>query len=479
MKLLIIGLDSAAPNLVFDKWGKELPNLKNLMEKGLYGPLETAHPPITVPAWAVMMSGKDPGQLGCYGFRNRKDHSYDGYSIANSTSIRYDRAWDILSSAGKNIILLGVPQTYPPKPIKGCIVTDFLTPSTKSDYTYPLELKDEVEKVSGGYVLDVENFRTTDKEALLERIYNKTKKHFKVAKHLITTKPWDFFMLVEMGVDRIHHGFWSYMDPEHHKYHKGNPFESAIKEYYIYCDREIGELLSLVPNDTVVMVVSDHGARKMDGGICFNEWLIKEGFLTLKEYPSQATPISDVEIDWSRTMAWGDGGYYGRLFMNVKGREPQGIVDPIEYERVRSDLIQKIEAIENPEGRNIGSRAYRPEELYKEVNGVPPDLIVYFGNLDWRSIGSVGLRSIYTFENDTGPDEANHDWHGIFILNEMGCRGGNLEQGYYKEGLKIYDIGHTVLNLFSLESDSNSIGKSLTNYQEEGFFDRLKARLRS
>jgi predicted AlkP superfamily phosphohydrolase/phosphomutase len=409
-----------------------------------------------------MMSSKDPGQLGYYGFRNRKDYSYDGYTIANSTAVRYDRAWDKLSDAGKKVILLGVPQTYPIRRINGCMVTDFLTPSTKSEYTYPSELKDEIEKVSGGYVLDVENFRTEDKDALLERIYEKTRKHFKVAKHLISTKPWDFFMVVEMGVDRIQHGFWSYMDPEHHKYRAGNPFENAIKEYYRFCDREIGDLLSLVSKETIVMVVSDHGARKMDGGICFNEWLIKEGYLTLKEYPSRPTSISDVEIDWSRTMAWGDGGYYGRLFMNVKGREPQGIINPGDYERIRFELIEKIEAIEDPEGKNIGSRAYRPEDLYREVNGVAPDLIVYFGNLDWRSVGSVGLRSIYTFENDTGPDEANHDWQGVFILNEMGCRWGNLGLGY-KEGLRIYDIGPTVLNFFGVEfKDNNLVGKSLS-----------------
>jgi predicted AlkP superfamily phosphohydrolase/phosphomutase len=460
MKLLIIGLDSAVPDLVFNKWMEELPNLKRLMEKGTYGPLESTHPPITVPAWASMMSSKDPGQLGYYGFRNRKDYSYDGYTIANSTAVRYDRAWDKLSDAGKKVILLGVPQTYPTRRINGCIVTDFLTPSTKSEYTYPSELKDEIEKVSGGYVLDVENFRTEDKDALLERIYEKTRKHFKVAKHLISTKPWDFFMVVEMGVDRIQHGFWSYMDPEHHKYRAGNPFENAIKEYYRFCDREIGDLLSLVSKETIVMVVSDHGARKMDGGICFNEWLIKEGYLTLKEYPSRPTSISDVEIDWNRTMAWGDGGYYGRLFMNVKGREPQGIINPKDYERIRSELIERIEAIEDPGGKNIGSRAYRPEDLYREVNGVAPDLIVYFGNLDWRSVGSVGLRSIYTFENDTGPDEANHDWQGVFILNEMGCRWGNLGLGY-KEGLRIYDIGPTVLSLFGVKSKDSSIGKSL------------------
>ena len=120
-----------------------------------------------------------------------------------------------------------MPQTYPPRPIDGEMVTCFLTPSTKSEYTYPRELKAEVERVAGGYVLDVDDFRTPDKAELLKRIYDKTRKHLAVGRHLLRTRPWDFFMLVEMGVDRIHHGFWSYTDPEHHKYVPGNPFVSC------------------------------------------------------------------------------------------------------------------------------------------------------------------------------------------------------------------------------------------------------------
>lgn len=472
MKLLIIGLDCADPRFVFG-WKEELPNLRRLMEKGAYGPMLSCHPPITVPAWAVMMSGKDPGQLGYYGFRNRMDYSYDGYTIANATAVKCDRVWDILSRRGKKVVLLGVPQTYPPKPVNGCVVSGFLAPSTESNYTYPAPLKDEIEEVAGGYVLDVENFRTDDKEALLGRIYDKTQKHFKVAKHLIRTKPWDFFMLVEMGVDRIHHGFWSYVDPEHRKFEPGNPFENSIKEYYKYCDREIGELLSLVPEDTVVMVISDHGARKMEGGICFNEWLIREGYLALKSYPQTQTRIADAEIDWSRTIAWGDGGYYGRLFMNVRGREPEGILEPGDYEKVRSELIRKIEAIPGPDGEDIGTKAHRPEDIYREANGVPPDLIVYFGALGWRSVGSVGRGSIHTFENDTGSDEANHDWNGVFILNENGCRAGNLEPGY-RNGIRIYDIAPTILDLFGTKPEGESTGKSLTSAGNGGLFGRLK-----
>ena len=72
-KIMVIGLDCAAPSLVFDRWRDQLPNLKKLMKNGVYGELTSTIPPITVPAWSSMMSSKDPGQLGIYGFRNRKD----------------------------------------------------------------------------------------------------------------------------------------------------------------------------------------------------------------------------------------------------------------------------------------------------------------------------------------------------------------------------------------------------------------------
>lgn len=448
MKVMVIGLDSAVPSLVFDEWWDELPALRALAGGGTWGRSLSCDPPITVPAWSSMMSGLDPGQLGFYGFRNRKDYSYDGYSIANATAVRTDRVWDVLSRAGKRVILLGVPQTYPITPINGWVVSDFLTPSTASAYTYPAELRDEVERVADGYVLDVDNFRTPDKEALLGRIYAKTRKHFMVAKHLVSTRPWDFFMMVEMGVDRIQHAFWSYCDPTHRKYRAGNSFEGTLRDYYRFVDREVGDLLSLVPRDTAVLVVSDHGARRMDGGICINEWLIQEGYLKLAHYPTEPTRLEGVAIDWDRTLAWGDGGYHGRIFLNVAGREPRGVIAPADVETVRRELIDKIAAIEDPEGRNIGSVAYRPEEIYpRGTRGNPPDLTVYFGNLAWRSVGSVGLRTVHTFENDTGPDEANHDRHALFIANRTVVDRLGASPGP-RDGLRISEIASLVLRLF-------------------------------
>jgi predicted AlkP superfamily phosphohydrolase/phosphomutase len=449
MNVMIIGLDSAVPALVFEQWWNELPNLRSLTHEGIWGELTSTHPPITVPAWSSMMSGLDPGELGFYGFRNRKDYSYDGYTIANASVVQTDRVWDILSRQGKRIILLGVPQTFPVKPINGCVIADFLTPSTKHDYTYPSDLKAEIERVADGYVLDVDNFRTPDKEDLLQRIYLKTEKHFRLAKHFTSTRPWDFFMMVEMGVDRIQHGFWSYCDPDHRKYQRGNPFENTLKDYYRYVDKEIGELLSLVPRDAAVLVVSDHGAKRMDGGICINEWLIREGYLKVHRYPTEPKRLEEVAIDWNHTMAWGEGGYHGRIFLNVRGREPRGIISPSDYEKVRQELIDKIIAFEDPCGTNIGSRVYRPEMIYqKEIRGIPPDLTVYFGDLAWRSVGSIGLNEIYTFENDTGPDEANHNWEGIFLANRHAASLIGAIPGY-QQGLHLSQIAHMVLKMFS------------------------------
>lgn len=458
MKVCILGLDCAVPDLVFGRFKDDLPNLRRLMEEGAWGRLLSTNPPITVPAWACMMTSQDPGQLGIYGFRNRKDHSYVGYSIANATALRAVPAWDHIGAAGGDVVVLGVPPSYPPKPVKGVQVGCFLTPTTRRPYTHPPELREEIDRIVPGYVVDVEDFRTDDKEGVLKRIYDKSSRHFALAKHLLRTRPWDFFMMVEMGTDRIQHAFWAHMDKASPKHEPGNRFENAIREFYRFCDREVGEIVSLLPRDTALLVVSDHGARSLQGGICFNEWLIDNGYLALVDYPSKPTPISQCAIDWSRTKAWGDGGYYGRLFMNVKGREPQGIVDPADYETVRDEIVRGIEAIADPAGRNIGSRAYKPGDIYRTVTNVAPDLMVYFGNLDWRSIGTVGTRALHTFENDTGPDDANHDWHGIFILKTPQ---GTVQPKGEQQGLRLYDVGPTALRLAGLKPPDGMIGRSV------------------
>ncbi len=461
-KVLVIGLDCAPPELVFEQWREELPNFQRVMEQGLWGKLESCIPAITVPAWSSMMSSKDPGTLGFYGFRNRADHSYNKQTLANSLSVKTDRVWDILSRAGKKVITIGVPQTYPPKPVNGIQVGCFLSPSTTNPerpYTYPASAMSEIAETVGEYLVDVPNFRTEDKDYLLRQIYTMTEKRFKLVKKWLVEKEWDFFMFVEMGTDRIHHGMWKYHDPNHHKYVVHPTYNQSIHDYYRYLDGQIGQILDLIDlEQTTVFIVSDHGAKKMDGGLCVNEWLIQEGYLTLKRRPTTLTAIDRCEIDWSRTRVWGDGGYYARIFLNVQGREPEGTIPPEEVVALKTELSAKLEALVDPSGLPMGTRVFQPEEIYQHCHGVAPDLLVYFGDLFWRSVGTIGHESIYTFDNDTGPDDCNHAQFGIVIKHDPTSPQGR--GGQELEGLQLMDMAPTILQQFGLPVPADMQGSA-------------------
>ena len=455
-KVAVIGLDCCEPSLVFARWRDDLPNLRRLMESGLHGNLESCLPPITVPAWTCMTTGKDPGTLGVYGFRNRRDHSYNGLSTATSLDVREPHVWDLLGRAGKDTITVGVPQTFPIVwPPNGCMVTCFLTPSVASDYTHPPELKREIAELVGEYMMDVPEFRTEDKAWLREQIYTMTDKRFEVCRHLLRTKPWDLFFMVEIGVDRIHHGFWRFMDREHHRYTPGNPFENVIHDYYVHLDGLIGKLLAEIDlKKTAVWVVSDHGSKRLEGGVCFNDWLIREGLLVMKEPVTEPRRFRFEDVDWLRTQVWGEGGYYGRCFINVEGREPTGTVPKSRYEALREELIAKLESLPDPEGQPLGTRAYKPEAIYRHVNGIPPDLLVIFGDLRWRSVGTVGNPDIYTRENDTGPDDANHAQQGLYILSHPSLHAA-------RQDASIYDVMPTILKIMGHPAPADLRGTAL------------------
>jgi len=441
-RAMIIGLDCAEPSLVLGRFRDQLPTLSALADAGAYGRLESVVPPITVPAWSCMMSSRTPGDLGIYGFRNRANHSYDGLFIANGAAVKEPRLWDIVGRRGMRSIVLGVPGTFPVRPLNGVMVSCFLTPSTQSQYTFPPALRNEVEDVVGEYLFDCTEFRTEDKDDLLRQIYEMTDKRFALADHFLSTKPWELFAMVEMGTDRIHHGFWKDMDAAHRKHVPGGAYEQAILDYHVHVDGLLANLLRHADDETAVLVVSDHGAKRMDGGIRINEWLRQEGLLELQREPEGRSSTRDCGIDWSRTKVWAEGGYYSRVFLNVEGREPEGTIPAADYERFRDELIERISAIPDDQGRPIPTRVFRPEDVYPEIKGVAPDLIVHFGDLYWRAVGTVGGdEGIYTFDNDTGPDDANHAQHGMFILRAPGVEPG------LREGAHLLDVAPTVLEL--------------------------------
>lgn len=455
MKILVIGLDCAAPELLFGD--ERLVNVRRLMELGAWGRLESVIPPITVPAWMCMATSQDPGSLGVYGFRNRADHSYDGLDIVNSKSIRALAIWDHLAMEGRRSVVIGVPPSFPPRRVNGISVGCFMTPDTATGvFTHPPEASDEIRQLVGKYPVDAKGFRTEDKNWLRDEIYAMSRKHFEVVRHYLKNAEWDYFQFVEIGLDRVHHGFWKFHDPTHVHYEPGNPFEDVIRDYYVYLDQEIGTLLELLTDDTVVLVVSDHGAQPLDGGFCVNEWLIREGLLVLREYPQEVTPFSRLDVDWSKTRAWSEGGYYARVFFNVKGREPDGVIEAGDYEAFRSDVAARLEATTDDRGKPLGTLVFRPDAIYREVRNIAPDLIAHFGGLSWRSIGGVGYRVLHVQENDTGPDDCNHSQHGAFILAAP-----NSTVHGEVHGAHLLDIAPTLLELGGYEVPDSMQGRSL------------------
>jgi len=454
-RALLIGLDCAAPQLLFERFIDRLPNFRKLMQGGVYGGLESCDPPITIPAWTVMASSKSPGRLGLYGFRHRKDNSYNDIWIASSLRVKEKRIWDHVAEAGGKSCLIGIPPSYPPFPLDGWLVGCFITPDTNRSYTHPDGLKEEIRELVGDYPIDVE-FRIDDKRGLKKDLFDMTEKHFQVIEHLLSTRDWSFSMFVEIGLDRIHHAFWKYFDRGHPLHEPGSEFENVVGDYYALLDERVGRLMELVGEDTIIMVASDHGGKAMKGAFCVNSWLEEQGLLKLRKPVEKISRLQEAEVDWGRTTAWGWGGYYARIFINVKGREKQGVVDPVDYEMLRERIAEKIRGIRGPNGEEWATRVFKPEDAFPECRGDPPDLMVYFDDLSWRSAGTIGHSNLYLPENDTGPDDAVHDKMGLYIYHDP-----RRDLGGRREDMRIVDIAPTILKGMGLHVSAEMEGRPL------------------
>jgi predicted AlkP superfamily phosphohydrolase/phosphomutase len=183
---------------------------------------------------------------------------------------------------------------------------------------------------------------------------------------------------------------------------------------------------------------------------------MNQGYLRLKESPRPGQRFKPSLVDWSKTVAWGEGGYYAGCFLNVQGREPQGVIPPGEYETVRAEIKEKLEALTDHQGRPMGTKAYRPEDLYMRLERVPPDLVVLFGDLRWRSVGTLGHKSVYSFDHELGSDDANHAQDGIYLVTHR-----SLEPRGRLDGPTLYDVAPTILRQLGLPIPEDMRGRPI------------------
>ncbi|MBN2359219.1 MAG: alkaline phosphatase family protein [Deltaproteobacteria bacterium] len=469
-RVAIIGVDCLAPQLALDRYRDAMPVLNGLAALGWGGRLRSSDPPITVPAWTCMATSQDPGQLGIYGFRNRVDHGYAEMAVADAAWVRAPTLWQLLSRRRRRSVVLGVPLTHPVRPLVGELVAGIPVPAASDALTWPATLRAELDAWSRPppYRVDVEGFRTRDADALLRDLQRLRDDRFRIARELARRSAWDLLFMVDMSVDRLHHVFWAHAHPDHPLHDPGSRRHGVLRDFYADLDRQIGLLVDELGPDTAVLVVSDHGARSMRGALRLNEWLIARGYLTLRQRPDQTRRLQPGDIDFPRTLAWADGGYYARVFFNLRGREPQGAADGAAA--LRDELRREIESMPGPDGAPLRNRVLVPEEIYRRCENVPPDLLVYPADLDFRAsamvLGAAEIDAasspLFGIENDLGVDGANHDPWGVLVYRPASGGGGAaVAPPAAGDGASIYDVAPTVLRLLGEPVPAHMIGTPL------------------
>lgn len=506
-KIVIFGIDGGSLKLI-EGWKDELPNFKRIMENGVYGELESTIPPLTCPAWPCMFTGKNPGEIGMYGFSGLQFSDHYGSRIYSSLDYKSSSLWKRLNDYGKGVGLLNVAMTFPPHKISSFMVCGVGSPLTsEADYTSPLELRHTLDKVVGGYeILPPILLTIQGKEEEIARAFDRVlTKRVKAARYLMHNFPWDLFVCVFFASDSIQHYFWHHMDASHPRHDSNNKYKNVIKDFYKRIDNAIGTLMAELPKDINLLIVSDHGFGPMTGYFMVNKWLENTGFLKFKGRVHQGrinsvlrqvrdflmshlslklvrliarvTPewlamrlsvrqeqkdkmIQTYEsIDWSQTKAYGMG-VMSQIFINLKGREPSGIVEPgEEYEKVRGDIIAGLEKVTDPQtGAPIGFKIFRKEEVYhgKYVDLAPDILIVP----DKYHPSSFKADSEWSIPALSG----GHVRQGLFMAYGPDIK----NSGKKLLNLKIYDIFPTILHMFELPIPTDIDGRVLTEIIKEG-----------
>lgn len=508
--LLIVGLDGATWDVAEPLIAAgRMPNLARLRQRGGWGPLASTMPPATFPSWTTFATGVNPGRHGIFDFTRRLFGTYE-VAFINSTFRAVPSIWRRLSDAGRRVCVLGLPGTYPPERLNGCMVSGFDTPvTTRADASFidPPEMVREVMAAGGFPFADFQEFRVGPRwyAMALERLRRGIRTKAGLAARLLRRGPWDCFLVLFGESDTVAHHFWKFHDPTSPRFEEApDELRGAIAEVYEGLDDAIGQLLSIAEASTV-LVVSDHGfggaGRKC---IYLNRWLAEQGLQyrrdggsrissQLKRLALQAVPgrlqaqafrlnggrwASRLEsrarfggIDWARTTAFSEElNYSPSVWLNLKGREPEGTVEASDYERVRDDVIAALAELRDPEsGLPIVGRALRREEVYTGPwTQHAPDLILEL-RLDnghsYNCLSSTGARHDGAFHVLAGEElrggklagmNGSHRAEGLFVL-----AGDGVPPGIRVNGASIADMAPTLLALCGLQPPPDLDGRVL------------------
>jgi predicted AlkP superfamily phosphohydrolase/phosphomutase len=515
-RLLIIGLDGATFDLI-KPWVLEgkLPHLGKLLESGVHGALKSTIPPMSPPAWTSFMTGKNPGKHGVFDFTARKPYSYE-IEFVNARWRKAATIWKIMSDAGKRVCVLGVPITYPPEKVNGIMISGIDTPATGgiADATafHPPELHHEIATKLGGYLIspNLKAFADHQCEAMVEAALRTVERKMDTALYLLAKEPWDCFMITIGETDGITHRLWKYHDKlsplsdEHSSQYQG---PDPILSIYQRVDQYIGKLCAMESDNSSIMLMSDHGhGGNGSKAIFLNSWLEEHGLLrfktnangrilpslvdaaknigikavpsSLKKMIFRKTQLANkiessvrfARIDWRHSQSYSEETpYYPSIWINMRGREPDGIVMPgKEYEEIRDEIIDALGKWSDPEtGQRLVSRVHKREAVYcGPCVGELPDLILEW-NLDQgysylfkHSPGDkrrrTAIRRLRRPELNSAKSGDHRD-DGIFVMT-----GKDIQPRRELQGARVVDLAPTILHLLGVPVPTDMDGEVLT-----------------
>jgi predicted AlkP superfamily phosphohydrolase/phosphomutase len=489
-RVLVIALDGATFDLI-GPWmdAGDMPHLAKLRAEGTSGPLRSIVPPVTAPAWCSFMTGKNPGKHGVFEFLMRDPGSFDEIPVS-SRSRRGRTLWELLGEAGRKVLVCNVPVTYPPSPVNGHLIGDFLTPMGERNFTWPAGLLQEVEDATGPYELyHVEVYRKGRAELVLAELERVLEANRRANRWLLENKPWDFAMFHVWGTDRFGHELWHVLDENHpmHDPAEAHILRDRVLAWWRSVDSVVGEWMEAAGDDVTTAVISDHGFGPIHHFLVFNVWLLREGWIRLKPgaltflrrslFELGLSPalgyrmamrfgfarmrlaagvgtrkrlverinkvfLSLNDVDWSRTKVYSKGNY-GQLFLNLKGREPHGIVEPgAEADAVLDDVANALQILRDPNtGEPLIGQVWRREELYEgPFADRAPDLTFLPRDMRNKALGTVDFTS-HRFVEPAYGNSGDHRMNGIFLM-----RGEGIRAGCRLDDANLIDVSPTLLH---------------------------------
>jgi predicted AlkP superfamily phosphohydrolase/phosphomutase len=515
MKLCVLGLDGATWDVLAPLIDDGLlPNLARLRQAGSSGCLQSVFPPLSPVAWTGVMTGKNSGKHGIFEFVEHGHEPLRG-RVNSSRAIQAELLWEIAARHGKRTVAGGVPLSYPPRPPKkfpGFFLGDFLSPAAARDFASDPELLAELEAVVGPYRPWATVIHDGGNEAaVLDDLQSFLEQHLKTISFLMNRCDWDLFVFDLMATDRLQHELWHVWDLTHTAA-KGRRRElEALRprliEFWKTLDRGIGAIEADLPSDASLLLISDHGFGPIDYYVNFNVWLLANGYIALDNsfyvkqkhwfYRRGVTPewiygvmsriglgnhrvsrfrgkqesvldrlgeslfLSRRHIDWRRTQAYAQGNF-GQIFLNLKGRQPNGCVASEDVRPILEELKAELRAIPHPETREpLVENVYERDELYDGPHAtLAPDLTVVLADWRYRTIGLHDFTTNRLIAPAFGPT-GDHRMEGILI-----AAGPAFRQGAQPKGATLLDVAPTVLHLLDVPVPHDMDGRVLTELLE-------------